>query len=98
MWLQWIGLGLDPDQFWRKTGREILAICEGKQIQIRREHNESAWAAWHMAALGRAKKFPTLDSMMIRERRRQSWQEQKELATAWVLASGGKIIEPSKAH
>lgn len=31
---------------------------------IEREHHARAWLAWHIAALPRLKKFPTLEAVM----------------------------------
>lgn len=44
---------------------------------VEREHHGRAWLAWHVAALPRLKKFPTLESLlgMKRQVRRQSADE-----------------------
>jgi len=46
-------------------------------LATRREHNNRAWLAWHIAALSRAKKLPALKSLYTRDKPRvQTWQEQ----------------------
>lgn len=44
---------------------------------MEREHHGRAWLAWHVAALPRQKKFPTLESLLgVKKRaRRQSPEE-----------------------
>lgn len=50
----------------------------------RNEHNERAWAVWHVAALQRAKKLPPLEQLYAKEKpRRQTWQEQLKIAEMW---------------
>lgn len=55
--------------------------------RLRREHNELAWHAHTVAAIGRAKKVPTLASIQNagagKEVRRQSWEEQAALLAEW---------------
>lgn len=55
-------------------------------IRMEREHNSRAWAVWHVAALSKAKKMPSLKKMQIKLRRRKaplSWQEQDKILTAY---------------
>lgn len=60
--------------------REVNAAL----VRHRNEHNARAWLAWHVAALYRAKKMPPLKKLMAQEkRRRQTWQEQLQIAQLW---------------
>lgn len=46
--------------------------------------------AWHIVALGRAKKIPRLEVMMAKRRAsatRQSWQEQQRIMDMWVAVT-----------
>lgn len=43
---------------------------------MEREHNDRAWLAYHVAALQRMKKPPRLNTLLIKRKRRQTWQEQ----------------------
>jgi len=50
--------------------------------------------AWHIGALSRPlKKFPTLDSMLVKPKTqpRQSWQHQFAIAQMWAGRKFGKI-------
>lgn len=53
---------------------------------IEREQQGRAWLAWHVAALPRLKKFPTLDSLMgvKRKARRQTAAEMDAIFKAWA--------------
>jgi hypothetical protein len=39
-------------------------ICEEKSEALKHDHQMRAWHAWHVAALTRAKKMPTLRQMV----------------------------------
>jgi hypothetical protein len=66
----------------------ILRGCAERQ---RREHNNRAWLAWHIAVLPNQKRTPPLKSLMIPERtnRVQTWQDQMHTARMITLAYGG---------
>jgi hypothetical protein len=53
---------------------------------IEREQQGRAWLAWHVAALPRLKKFPTLESLMgvKRTAKRQTVSEMESIFTAWA--------------
>jgi hypothetical protein len=55
-----------------------------------RERNERAWLAYTTAALHRATKRITLQSLLIKPKR--SLDEQLAGLAAWVAATGGKVI------
>lgn len=80
--------GQEPSLFWRLTLREISVILDGAASRLKREHNDRAWLAWHVAALGRLKKLPKLKDMMHGEkpRGRKMTPEQLEAATRSWLA------------
>ena len=81
-----MSLGLDPGAFWPSTPRYIALVIDGKAAQLRREHNERAWLAWHFAALSRAKKMPEARRLMVRDsnavRRGQTPDEQMAIFVA----------------
>jgi hypothetical protein len=74
----------------------IAATLEGVTQRREREHNERAWHAWHVAALPRAKRFPKLDTMLVKPRRRRGKQQSVAdmMATCRLitLAAGGKVV------
>jgi hypothetical protein len=82
--------GLDPSLFWRLTLREIGVILAGAASRMKREHNDRAWAVWHIEALARQKKLPKLKTLMHgaerKQRRRQTVEEQISIAHAWTAA------------
>jgi predicted alpha-1,6-mannanase (GH76 family) len=86
-------LGYDHDAFWDQTPRTLSLTFEAYNNQLKDEHNERAWLAWHIAALQRSKKFPHLRSLLVKESETQpSWQQQLEGLKQWVQATGGKIV------
>lgn len=64
---------------------------KGRAAQFRREHNDRAWSAWHMAALHRTKRMPTLRKLQVRDRRPQSWQHMKSMAKQLTYLFGGEV-------
>lgn len=93
-----MGLGLDPDVFWRKTPREVSLIVEGRSRFLEREHNDRAWLAWHIAALSRIKRMPKLDRMMLRptKEKPQTWEQQLQIVMQLNAAFGGKVVKRPK--
>ena len=57
-------IGLSVDEFWRMTPRETTLAIEGAVWRYEREHQQVAWLAWHVAALGRAKRLPSLRRLL----------------------------------
>lgn len=85
-------LGFDPDSFWDQTIRTITAAMRGKNEAQRIEHNRQAWIAWHIAAFHRAKKMPSLKSLMAKKRpREQTWQEQAAIMQSWANARNKRL-------
>jgi hypothetical protein len=85
-------LGFDPESFWDQTFRTLAIAMNGKLRAARRDHNQRAWLAWHIAAMGRAKKIPRLASMLAKEKpRQQSWQEQQMILASWSVAHNAKV-------
>jgi hypothetical protein len=52
----------------------------------RDEYNARAILAWNIAALSRQKKLPKVDTLFVRERKRQTWQESNALMWRWYRA------------
>lgn len=63
--------------------------------RLEREHNARAWLVWNTVALGRAKRLPRLDTLLIRRRsgKQQTPAEQMQIARMITAAFGGKINE-----
>lgn len=72
------------------TPRLIEAVLDGAAARMRTEFNQTAWLAWHIEALARAKKLPKLKDLMSTEapkpRRRQTVEEQIAIARQWTVA------------
>ena len=57
-------VGLSVDEFWGMTPRETVLVVEAAIWRYDREHQQRAWLAWHIAALGRAKRLPSLRKLL----------------------------------
>lgn len=71
----------------------MLLVLEATARRRDAEHNARAWLAWNTAALGRAKRLPRLQSLLVKPKRRkrpQTWQEQLAIARMITAAYGRK--------
>jgi hypothetical protein len=68
----WVEAGHDDARFWSLTLREISIILDGSIARRRREQNDLAWLAWHVAAFQRVKKMPKLKDILISEPKKAS--------------------------
>lgn len=94
---QWIGLGLSEDDFWRKTPRQIQLHFDGRALALKREHNERAWLAYHVAVLSRIKQIPPLHTLQDRtgvKRRVQTPEEMLAIARMFVSAPRVQTPKP----
>ena len=62
-----------------------------------RAHNANAWLAWHVEALARQKKLPSLERLMLRSaehvvEKRQTPEQMLAIARMLTLAMGGRIV------
>ena len=73
-------MGLDPSRFWHLTPREASTIMKGASKRLIREQNQTAWLAWHIAALERAKKLPKLETLLIKPKRKEDAPSAKDAA------------------
>lgn len=53
--------GIGVTEFWDLTPGETVALVRAR---LRRERERDLWLAWHIAALGRVKKFPSLKRLL----------------------------------
>lgn len=69
---------------------------DGAARRLEREHNERAGLAWLIVVLGRQKRVPKLDKLLVKApaRRRQSWQKQMQIMDMWVAVT--RRIESKK--
>jgi len=85
-------IGFDPESFWDQTLRTLSIAMHGKLRAARRDYNQRAWLAWHIAALQRAKKLPKLKTLLTRDKPRpQSWQEQAMIMQSWAVVHNKKF-------
>ena len=56
--------GIGVAEFWSLTPRETYAVIKAANWRLEREHRRDAWLAWHIAALSRAKRLPTLQRLI----------------------------------
>ncbi|MEP6827916.1 MAG: hypothetical protein ABJA10_07560 [Aestuariivirga sp.] len=52
---------------------------------MKREQKNRAWLAWHIAALGRVEKMPSLEKLMGENEIEQSQDEMIAIATGWAI-------------
>lgn len=88
MLVDYVAAGFAPDAFWMATPREIALHMRGAARREQRSHTLRAWHAWHVAALGRVKDMPTLESM-TGQRRRMSDAELNAIGRALWVQRGG---------
>jgi hypothetical protein len=76
--------GQPYELFWELTFFEIGMILEGVNQRHVQQHNDRAWMAWHIAAMGRAEKMPRLDRLTAKKPRPsgQTWEEQMAIMKA----------------
>lgn len=67
----------------------LLIVLSGAALAAEREQQGRAWLAWHIAALPRVKRFPSLDDM-LGVRRKVRRQTQDELVANLKRAFGLK--------
>jgi hypothetical protein len=90
--IEWGAAGLDTSVFWNSTPREMELSFKAAALRRRRDHNDRAWLAFHIAAFQRVKKIPKLDKLMIKERIVQPWHEQMAIMDAWASAIEAKRV------
>lgn len=64
---------------------------KGRFAELRQQHNDRAWLAWHVAYLPRGKHPVKLQKLLMRERVVQTPEQMLAIAKSWTLALGGKI-------
>lgn len=68
---QGLRAGLTVEGFWGLTPRETQRVFEAAAWRWRTEQRRLMHAAWHVAALGRAKKMPSLRRVLGEDRARR---------------------------
>jgi hypothetical protein len=77
--------GYDVESYWQQTPRTIHLAFVARNRSLLRGVNRERGLAWNIANLQRARRLPPMKSWLLREPgRRQTWQEQYEIAKAWV--------------
>lgn len=93
----WAEAGFDPDGFWRQTPRTLDVILTGYVQRRRIEQEQALSLAWHIEALARAKRLPTLEKLLGRHEARvpvsQSNDEMLAALRAWAAMNRDR--EPS---
>lgn len=68
----------------------MAATVSDRAAVLRREHNDRAWLAWHIAALPKAKRLPSLQSLLAPPERKlqaTTWQQQHAVMQQWVAVT-----------
>lgn len=89
-------LGYTHETFWDQTPATIRLTIEAATERREAEHNDRAWLAWHIAALTRATRLPSLDKLKAKKQTPVHWEKQLADLKAWVIATGGKVITRPK--
>lgn len=55
---------MDVEAFWRLTPKETFAAIDAAAWRQDVDHRRNAWLAWHVAALSRAKRLPSLKRLV----------------------------------
>jgi hypothetical protein len=68
-------------------------VFAGEAERLKTAHAIAGWSVWHVAALMRARKLPSLDKLMPTRRRRRfrqtGWQHQLRMVELINAALGG---------
>lgn len=83
----YIEAGFDPARFWEISPRETTREIQAATVRLNREHKNRAWLAWHIAALGRIEKMPSLQKLMGEPEPEQTEDEMIAIATSWAIAA-----------
>lgn len=89
MLVDYVAAGFDADAFWRSTPREIALHMRGAARREERAHTLRAWHAWHVAALGRVERMPSLEAMTGQRRRTMTDAELNAIGRALWIDRGG---------
>ena len=57
-------MGISVSEFWAMTPWELRLALEAGARRLERERQRDAWLAWHIAAMGRAKRLPSLRRLL----------------------------------
>jgi len=66
--------GIDIERYWASTPKEIVLQLEAFRWRQSQNHNQLAWAAWHIVALNRQKKIPALKKLLIKDTQNKKFQ------------------------
>ena len=83
---------LEPERFWKLTVAEAEREMRAASSRQSRRADENIWLAWHIVALDRTNKLPTLESLLRSkqdETRKQSADEMLVAMKSIYLAFGG---------
>ncbi|WP_137387965.1 phage tail assembly chaperone [Rhodoligotrophos defluvii] len=94
--------GLQPGQFWELTPHELRLFLAGAADRERARYRRAVWAAWHQAGFARAKRMPSLTTVLDRvdgrKPRRMSPDDQLRMITMLNNAFGGEDRRKGQAH
>lgn|GEM_PF-3204478 len=91
-------MGLTVAEFWAMTPRELAIASDAAVRRQKREQRRDAWIAWHIGALQRVKRLPSLKQLMGEMQTRalspdeaqRRKQEHNELVSRYESAKHGK--------
>lgn len=82
-----MGAGLPPDRFWDITPRLCVAEMEAARDRLQRDRDDRIELAWMVAALGRADRLPSLESLLDRQVTAKPQTVEEQEAMLRILAN-----------
>jgi len=89
-------MGLRPDEFWKLTYAEFIAMLDGFTRRRTQTNNDLLYVSWHVAAFNRQKTLPSLKSILVEnptEHHQQTDEEMLAMIKIINAAFGGKVVE-----
>lgn len=81
--------GVAASEFWNMTPWQLRVITQASIDKAKNEQELMTWHAWHVAALGRTKKMPTLKEMLGKKEPKKDF-ESRLMATIKDVKSSKK--------
>lgn len=83
-------MGIAPECFWSYTPAETMRVFSGARKRLEHADQRAILAGWIAAYCQRAKRFPTLKSLLQKTGKRQSLEEQARVFEALIALQAAK--------
>lgn len=88
----YVAAGFDPAAFWFLTPRLYLVQMRGVRDRLKREQEDRAWSAWHIAALSRVETLPEYSVFVGDRPKVQPPEVQQQMLVALAQAWGAEEV------